>query len=455
MKSVLEASLIACLLAFGAGCSSADDSADTQTNSSQPPSSQGPGFEAPAGDGTSALLSQSLTAPPTGTSNPCAAASCLTGTSCEVVDGQAVCTPLEPSGPFCGGFAGIACPGSGTCVDAPGDGCDPENGGADCGGICECNIRALCVRGSVFDSSPEVCACVPREPEPDACSRVRCRAGTHCEVVNDRATCAPDAPNPCAAVLCPAPSSCDVVDGQAVCTPIEPPNPCAAVLCPAPSSCDVVDGQAVCTPIAPSGPFCGGFAGIACPGSGTCADVPGDGCDPENGGADCGGACTCLIRALCIRGLVFDPSPEVCACVPREPDPCAAVRCRGGTHCEVVDDGAICAPDEPVNPCAAVLCPAPSTCDVVDGKAVCTPIEPSGPFCGGIAAFRCPGAGSCVDNPNDDCDPERGGADCGGICECNIRALCIEGFVFDPSAEVCACVPAGGGSGPMCSADAE
>jgi hypothetical protein len=458
MKSALPASLIACLLALAAGCSSTDGSADPQTHAN--PGAEAPATlpsnssaaETPAGSSTS-LLSQSLTAPP-GSGNPCAAATCLAGTNCEVVAGQAVCTPLQPSGPSCGGFAGIACPGSGSCVDDPGDGCDPENGGADCGGICECNIRALCVRGLVFDSSADVCACVPREPEPDACARVRCRAGTHCEVVDDRALCTRDeAPNPCAAVLCPAPSTCEVLDGQAVCTTSEPPNPCAATSCLAGTSCEVVDGQAVCTPNEPSGPFCGGFAGIACPGSGSCVDNPGDGCDPEHGGADCGGICECNIRALCVRGLVFDASPEVCACVPA-PDACAAVRCRAGTHCELADDGASCAPDEPINPCAAVLCPAPSSCDVVDGKAVCTPIEPSGPFCGGIAAFQCPGGGSCVDNPNDGCDPARGGADCGGICECRIEALCIRGFVFDRSPEVCACVPAGTGSGPECPADA-
>jgi hypothetical protein len=72
---------------------------------------------------------------------------------------------------------------------------------------------------------------------------------------------------------------------------------------------------------------------------------------------------------------------------------------------------------------------------------VCVPIE-LGPFCGGIAAFPCPGSGSCVDDPRDDCDPARGGADCSGVCECQIQALCIEGFVFDDSPEVCSCVPA-------------
>src|SRR5262249_50060052 len=63
--------------------------------------------------------------------------------------------------PFCGGIAGIACPGLGTCVDNPNDSCDPQHGGADCAGVCECDALAKCAAGNVFDSSPAVCACVP------------------------------------------------------------------------------------------------------------------------------------------------------------------------------------------------------------------------------------------------------------------------------------------------------
>ncbi|SFN65537.1 Kazal-type serine protease inhibitor family protein [Nitrosospira briensis] len=37
--------------------------------------------------------------------------------------------------------------------------------------------------------------------------------------------------------------------------------------------------------------------------------------------------------------------------------------------------------------------------------------------CGGIAGIPCPEGKTCVDNPKDDCDPKRGGADCPGICE--------------------------------------
>lgn len=39
-------------------------------------------------------------------------------------------------------------------------------------------------------------------------------------------------------------------------------------------------------------------------------------------------------------------------------------------------------------------------------------------FCGGIAAFQCSDPNEeCVDDPSDNCDPAKGGADCGGICQ--------------------------------------
>lgn len=36
--------------------------------------------------------------------------------------------------------------------------------------------------------------------------------------------------------------------------------------------------------------------------------------------------------------------------------------------------------------------------------------------CGGFAGFPCPLGEVCVDDRSDDCDPERGGADCLGVC---------------------------------------
>jgi hypothetical protein len=79
----------------------------------------------------------------------------------------------------------------------------------------------------------------------------------------------------------------------------------------------------------------------------------------------------------------------------------------------------------------------------------CGPSEPPGPGpgedapqCGGIAAIECPGAGTCEDKPRDGCHPDRGGADCPGVCECNAIGLCVDGMVWDSSPHVCDCVPA-------------
>src|SRR5690606_4121511 len=93
-----------------------------------------------------------------------------------------------------------------------------------------------------------------------------------------------------------------------------------------------------------------------------------------------------------------------------------------------------------LDPCATVRCAVGYSCVAhEDGTAGCEP----GPFCGGIAGFPCPGAGTCVDDPIDDCHPDQGGADCGGLCSCQVLGSCIEGYLWDSSPEVCGCVPTG------------
>ena len=45
--------------------------------------------------------------------------------------------------------------------------------------------------------------------------------------------------------------------------------------------------------------------------------------------------------------------------------------------------------------------------------------------CGGFGGFMCDDASrSCIDDPNDDCDPATGGADCGGLCYTASTAGC-------------------------------
>jgi hypothetical protein len=90
---------------------------------------------------------------------------------------------------------------------------------------------------------------------------------------------------------------------------------------------------------APKGPACGGIAARPCPGAGQCADDPSDNCDPNQGGADCGGICSCIETQLCVRGDHFDSDPAVCACVPDVTNPCAAVLCLAGTVCVAHADG--------------------------------------------------------------------------------------------------------------------
>jgi hypothetical protein len=203
-----------------------------------------------------------------------------------------------PTPEVCGGFLGLPCPEPQTCIDDPSDDCDPKNGGADCSGICVCPKAPSCIYGTKFDK--DSCSCVP-DPTQDPCATVRCSAGHHCEPTSENtATCVPDAP------------------------------------------------------------FCGGIAGFPCPGAGTCVDDPSDSCDPDNGGADCGGLCQCNALGFCVDGFVWDGSPNVCDCVPSV-NPCAATLCMVGTTCQVIDGAAVCVSNGG-QACGAATCGAGYVC---------------------------------------------------------------------------------------------
>jgi hypothetical protein len=140
------------------------------------------------------------------TEDPCAAVRCAAGTICEVQpDGTAACVP---NGTFCGGIAGFPCAGSAECVDDPTDECDPNMGGADCGGLCVCTVIGVCEDGFVWDESPDVCGCVPEDGDVHPCAAVLCPVGTTCELENGEPVCVAADNQQCGNTTCEAGQVC-------------------------------------------------------------------------------------------------------------------------------------------------------------------------------------------------------------------------------------------------------
>ena len=168
----------------------------------------------------------------------CSKLICAPGTHCEMVEVQCVRAPCPPQpacvpdrsfGPMCGGIAGFRCPGAGTCVDDPRDSCDPAKGGADCGGLCRCDVMGLCLEGSRWDSSPEVCGCVP--DDQGLCAAVQCPTGTSCVAdpkEKGRALCISDGTLRCGKATCPAGQVC-CNPSCSICTP--PDGACIQMAC--------------------------------------------------------------------------------------------------------------------------------------------------------------------------------------------------------------------------------
>ena len=328
-------------------------------------------------------------------STACPSAVCKAGVCVGVID---ACV-----GPgFCGGIAGFACPPGSTCIDDPTDSCDPQQGGADCGGIC------------VRDDEPPKCG---------GFSGSLCPTGYDC-LDDPRDDCDPNTGGAdCPGICRPAPSpqcksdaDCPVIgapcrmcpDGTAAC----PRSFCADGMCRA------------------DFPTCG--TAVSCGSEGckpgyTCADDPNDTCDPAAGAANCPGICVpddatraCTDDSMCPPGYLcamnpsLDCAPDasgVCAgtCVPAPPPPPPTPgQCAVDADCASIADECTPCPD------GAYTCPTAVCKDGICVGLRGTCATPG--FCGGIAGLPCPPGWTCVDQPNDFCDPRRGGADCGGIC---------------------------------------
>ncbi|MCK6537842.1 MAG: hypothetical protein L6Q84_33115 [Polyangiaceae bacterium] len=139
--------------------------------------------------------------------------------------------------------------------------------------------------------------------------------------------------------------------------------------------------------------------------------VPPGSCASKTGAKYCGGkskkgACWC--DAACAQyGDCCADADAICNLVPPGGE-CAAGACGPamGMPIKLCPDGVHTA-----GPTGKCLKNTDGTC----GWEIST-CPPAQQFCGGIAAFQCPAGKICVDNPNDGCDPNNGGADCGGIC---------------------------------------
>ena len=170
---------------------------------------------------------------------------------------------------------------------------------------------------------------------------------------------------------------------------------------------------------------CGGIAGFPCNKGEACVDIPDDDCDPAKGGSDCPGTCS-PCDAICLFDVKECPdgssvSRDHCNNCEFRPCPTCDNLCLADVK-ECPDGSSV--PRDPCNNCEFQPCPpcrGPCPTDAIvcpDGTVVgrdaCCKFLPCP--CGGIAGSPCPAGETCVDDPNDRCDPATGGEDCAGIC---------------------------------------
>ena len=138
-----------------------------------------------------------------------------------------------------------------------------------------------------------------------------------------------------------------------------------------------------------------GFKIAPCPTGETCKKV-----DPSCDRAEnCQGYCVPLAQTTLVTSKTTAslPLPTYTSC--------------GGFRIKPIDcpEGEICMDNPYVSGCG-MACDMPGIC-----------VKPV--FCGGFAGIPCKDGEICVDDPRDDCNPKTGGADCGGICIDEKRAL--------------------------------
>lgn len=109
-------------------------------------------------------------------------------------------------------------------------------------------------------------------------------------------------------------------------------------------------------------------------------------------GENCAGVCRSGTETLTTVTVTAPPEPtrtyQSCGGFRPKPAPCP--------------EDQICI-DDPDRGGCGMACDMPGIC-----------VSPT--FCGGYGNIKCKGGKKCIDDPRDDCDPKKGGYDCGGIC---------------------------------------
>lgn len=251
-----------------------------------------------------------------------------------------------------------------------------------CGGIAgkQCRGGQICIGAGPSDM-PGKCV------SPSACggsTKVPCPSGFTCKSVNGLTSF-------CVRESQPAPSTTlATITATATATPTPTYIFCggfAGKKCPNPDQICVDDPRDSCAPpfgadcggvcVTKTGEQCAGFIGAECS-TGSCIDVPYDGCDPLAGGADCSG--------MCVTGL--PPARQRCGTKGTQ-------NCPSGQSCVV----------EPTSVCFGAK-DCPGFCEIT---------APPAPRqrCGTRGTQNCPEGEMCFVDPASPCF---GAKDCPGFC---------------------------------------